>query len=251
MYDKNLCDFDFFLLTFVSAKHRKNQVTGEKNTKWFPHTVDGMVVKEETCTNNSRQTNKRWNEIYEFFTLRSRLREYVCVCLDVPLDGINNNKAKLRESLITISRFHLTTLAIHREKRVAILTMPLPLPRVRCEMCNFERDAIYFGVTIKLSVGFHFAVASRCSNYCVRCHVLITSSHSLANHSGSLLSLFHIPLIFTKLFGGNIIVNCNFFHNIFMWVFVWFALFSESVSAKPFTHSVPLSSPADKFLSRQ
>lgn len=28
--------------------------------------------------------------------------------MNVPLDGINNNKAKLRESLITISRFHLT-----------------------------------------------------------------------------------------------------------------------------------------------
>lgn len=39
----------------------------------------------------------------------------VCVCairlgVYVPLDGINNNKAKLRESLITISRFHLTAL---------------------------------------------------------------------------------------------------------------------------------------------
>lgn len=88
----------------------------------------GIVIKRKMWTNDSHQpTNKRWNEIYAFFTAHSSERVCarvlclflpvylwvcVCVCVDVPLDGINNNKAKLRESLITISRFHLTAVLL-------------------------------------------------------------------------------------------------------------------------------------------
>lgn len=42
------------------------------------------------------------------------------VCMDVPLDGINNNKAKLRDSLITISRSHLTAGAIANQTHCCV-----------------------------------------------------------------------------------------------------------------------------------
>lgn len=96
-------------------------------------------------------------------------RSPVCVCVCVPLDGINNNKAKLRESLITISRFHLTALRAHNgEQHSSYCTKGerdvwwLFTWLGKCELHALLRVTIYSVFAIKLYAGFISLVLCAC-----------------------------------------------------------------------------------------
>lgn len=196
------------------------------------------VLKQQTWTNNGHQTNKRWNKIYEFFTIYVRAVDvcatwsfsecdgvWMLLCVDVPLDGINNNKAKLRDSLITISRFHLTAVCHCKQTGVAIVWCA-HLYAERWEMFSIERCHL-FCVAIKVCArsivlfgdyDFIFTVA-----------MCWSPPHPAHSKCPFTLAAFTLSISFRFYFQrnysvANIIVNCNFFHNIFMCM--RFALFS-------------------------
>lgn len=154
----------------------------------------------------------------------------LCVCVwTLPLDGINNNKAKLRDSLITISRFHLTAVPLAlkhsghcvQTQRMSARTCSPVLER--CEMCTIERCHL-FRVAIKLCfmscsslfVGLRLFSRLPCADH----HY--PSTHPCSRRRS------HLSVHFRRNYSvGNIIVNCNFFHNIFMWM--RFSLFSIQI----------------------
>ena len=165
--------------------------------KWQKISMESLL-EQQTWTNNDHQTNKRWNEIYEFFTAAAATVVWVCVWT-LPLDGINNNKAKLRDSLITISRFHLTAVPLAlkhsghcvQAQRMSARTRSPVLER--CEMCTIERCHL-FRVAIKLCF-MSLRLFSRLP--CADHHY--PPSHP-CSHRLSFSSLRSFP---TKLFGGK------------------------------------------------
>lgn len=121
----------------------------------------------------------------------------------LPLDGINNNKAKLRDSLITISRFHLTA-------------MPLRMKRWRAGHCYDARLPVpQFSVWDVYTIEICHLFCVLPLNFCFSCFIfgsLVLGTQRLRlffhglpytdHHQYRTLSLLHFSFIF-KLFGGK------------------------------------------------
>lgn len=208
---------------------------GKDSCRKFLSTGSLLNSKCEQIT--ATPTNKRWKQnLWIFQRLYVRMHAlWLRRALDVPLDGINNNKAKLRDSLITISRSHLTAGAIAKYKKkktkekrahwshghcmAFYLCVYLSSNLCLCkmwEMCTIERCHL-FRVAIKLCACFILDVSCSC-DYVTDCRC----ADHLNIHRARALSLsFFIQLAYTLFISriysvANIIVNCNFFHNIFM-----------------------------------